>query len=77
MIADIFYPIFTLTITVLAYFMQKNCLGFLPSPRHCPGPPGGLTAPLRPPAVIVFGLAKSRCTHIFSVLSPDCNINKN
>ena len=24
MIADIFYPIFTLTITVLAYFAQKN-----------------------------------------------------
>ena len=29
MIAEIFYPIFTLTITVLACSIQKNCLGAL------------------------------------------------
>ena len=70
MIADIFYPIFTVRIIVLPRYIQKNCLQFSLSPRHCPGPPGGLTAPPRPPAAIVFGLAKSRCTHIFFVLSP-------
>ena len=48
MIADIFYPIFTLTITVLACFIQKNCLGLLPSPRHCPGPLEVLQLPQTP-----------------------------
>ena len=47
MIADIFYPIFTLTITVLAYF---NVEGFTTtsSPRHCPGALGGLQLPSDP-----------------------------
>ena len=47
MVADIFYPIFTLKITVLACFIQekqKN-LGASSPPGHLPGPPGGLTAP--------------------------------
>ena len=51
MVADIFYPIFTLKITVLACFIQekqKN-LGASSPPGHLPGPPGGLTAPLPPP----------------------------
>ena len=74
MIADIFYPIFTLTITILACFTRKKLKlfrGFSPtrSPRHCPRTPGGLAALPRPPALIVFGFAKNRCAHIFSVLS--------
>ena len=49
----IFYPIFTLTITVLACFTQKKtklCGGFTPmtSPKHRPGPSGELTAPPDP-----------------------------
>ena len=51
MVADIFYPIFTLKITVLACFIQekqKN-LGASSPPGHLPGPPGGLTAPPTPP----------------------------
>ena len=50
MVADIFYPIFTLKITVLACFIQekqKN-LGASSPPGHLPGPPGGLTAPPLP-----------------------------
>ena len=45
MIANIFHPIFTLTITILASFVRKKAKlfrGFAPmlSPRHRPGPPG-------------------------------------
>ena len=75
MIAGIFYPTFILTITILACFIWKKKLfgGFAPtpSPKHCPGSPGVLTAPPKLPAAIAFGLAKNWCTHIFSVLSPD------
>ena len=74
MIADIFYPISTLTITVLAYFIRKKkCLGALHSRLHqgTTLDPLGLTAPPRPPAAIVFGFVRNRCAHIFSVLSPD------
>ena len=49
MVADIFYPIFTLKITMLAYFIQKKKkkkMGALPPPEHHFGPPGGITAPL-------------------------------
>ena len=67
MIVDIFYPIFTLTIIVLACFIRKKKLfgGFAPtpSPRHRAGPPGWLTTPPRPPAAIVFGFTKNRCAH--------------
>ena len=57
MIADIFYPRFTLTITILACFSQKKATLFggiapMPSPRHYPGHP-------RPPVAIVFGFAKN------------------
>ena len=76
MIADIFYPIFILTITILACFIRRKSkivqgFAYTLSPRHRPGPPAGLNAPLRPTASIVFGFAKTRCAHIFSVLSPD------
>ena len=77
MIADIFYPIFTLMITILACFTRKKVKlfrGFSPtrSPRHCPRPPGGggIQLPPRAPASIGFGFSKNRCTHIFSALYP-------
>ena len=79
MITDTLYPIFTLTITVLACFIQKNknkkkC-GASPPPGYLLGPPKGLTATPRSPAAIVFGFAKNRCAYIFSVLSPeDCHL---
>ena len=76
MIADIFYPILTLKITVLAYFIRKKetklFVGFSPTPStgHHPGHSGELTAPPRPPVAILFGFSKNRCAHIFFVLSP-------
>ena len=53
MIANIFHPIFTLTITILASFVRKKaklCRGFAPmlSPRHRPGPPGYNPPPQTP-----------------------------
>ena len=64
MIADIFYLIFILTITVTACFIRKKKIvrGFHTHTftSHHPGPP----------ASIVFGFAKNRCAHIFSLLSP-------
>ena len=66
MVADIFYPILTLKITVLALFYTKKRSGASPPPEHHPGPPGGLTAPPIPPAA-----KKKRCAHIFSGLSPE------
>ena len=76
MIADIFYPIFTLTIAILACFIRKKSkivqgFAYMRSPRHCPGPHGRLKAPPIATASIVFGFAKNQCAHIFSVLSPD------
>ena len=50
MVADIFYPILTLKITVLALFYTKKRSGASPPPEHHPGTPGGLTAPPIPPA---------------------------
>ena len=45
MIAYIFYPIFTLTITVLVCFIRKKQIVrefvSMPSPRHHLRPPGG------------------------------------
>ena len=73
MIADISYPISTLTITVLAYFIrEKNYSGALHplfNQGITQGPLGAYSSP-RPPAVIVFGFARNRCPHVFSVLSP-------
>ena len=76
MMVDIFYPIFTLTITVLARFIRKKLNSSGVSHLHlCQGialdPLEGLTGPTRPPAAIVFAFAKKRCAHIFSVLSPE------
>ena len=55
MIADIFYPIFTI---LLVYF---NVWGFHSDifTKALPWGPGGLTATPRPPAAIVFGLVKN------------------
>ena len=74
MIADIFCPIFTLTITILACFIRRKSkiakgFAYTRSPRHRSGPPGGLKSPPRPTASIIFGFAKTRRAHIFSVLS--------
>ena len=66
MIADIFYPIFTLKITVLACLMQKKNWRPRP-PGHLSRPPGGFTTPPIPPVA----KKKKRCVHIFSELSPD------
>ena len=74
MIADIFYPISTVTITVLAYFSRKKIVQGLCThafTRTSPWALWELTALPIPPAVIVFGFAKNRCAHIFSVLSLD------
>ena len=52
MTADIFYPIFTLTITVLACFIRKKkmFLGFAPTPStgHHPGHSGKFQLPPDP-----------------------------
>ena len=70
MITDIFYPIFNLTITILACYTRKKAKlfgRFAPtcSPRYHPGPTGGLTVPPRPPASIVFGFAKNDAPKFF------------
>ena len=89
MIADIFYPIFTLMITILACFIRKKkrkiVLGIctLMFTKVLPWTPwrggeGGLTARPGPPSFsIVFGFSKNRCAHIFSVSSPESNRFKN
>ena len=76
MIADTFYPIFTLMINVLACFIRKkkqNCLLAL-YPCLQQGITldtlGSFTAPPKPPAGILFGFSKNQCAHIFSVLFP-------
>ena len=64
MLADIFYPLFTLKITDLSCFIDTKKSGALPPPPpgHLPGPPGGLAAfPIAPDA-------KKQWTHIFSGL---------
>ena len=58
MIADNFYPIFTLVITVLACFIQKK-LGALPPPAYLLGLPGGLTAPTDPQLQSFLALPKT------------------
>ena len=66
MVADIFYHLFTLIITILVCFIQKNLFRVFeptPSPRHW-------VPSLKPPAAIVFGLAKIWCAHIFFSIIP-------
>ena len=66
MVADIFYHLFTLIITILVCFIQKNLFRVFeptPSPRHW-------VPSLKPPAAIVFGLAKIWCVHIFFSIIP-------
>ena len=81
-VVDIFYLIFTLMITVLVCLMYMGkkkivpglCTHAFTRPRYHPRPPGGLQLPPSPQLqsflAIVFGFTKSRCTYIFSVLSP-------
>ena len=74
MIADIFYPISNVTITVLAYFTRKkNCSGALHPCLHQDitlGPLGAYSSS-HTPSCNRFWLCQNRCTHIFSVLSLD------
>ena len=88
MIADIFYPIFTLTITILACFIRKKrkivqgiCTHtFTKASPWTPwrGEGGGAySSPWTPSFSIIFGFSKNRCTHIFSVSSPESNRFKN
>ena len=69
MIADIFYPKFTITITNLVCFIQKKKVfwGFCTHHFTKTSP----WASRRPPAATVFDFDKNQCAHIFSVLSPD------
>ena len=64
MVADIFYPLFTLKITDFLCFIDIKKSGALPPPPlgHLPGPSGGLAASPIPP------VTKKQCTHIFSGL---------
>ena len=64
MVVNIFYPIFTLKITILACLIQKK-IGGPGHTRASPCTPGGLTAPPIPET------AKKQCAHIFSGLYPD------
>ena len=80
MIADIFYPIFNLTITVLACFIRKKAKLFRDlHTRVFQGtaldPLGGLELPPDPQLQSFFGYAKNRYAHIFSILSPDLLFN--
>ena len=51
MVVDIFYPLLTLKITILACFIQKKSGDFgAPPPDHHLGHPGGLTAPFHTPS---------------------------
>ena len=64
MIADIFYPIFILLITVLVCFIQKKTKlfgGFAPmlSPRHYLGPPSGSCLPSDPQLQLFLALLKT------------------
>ena len=65
MVADIFCPIFTLKVTVLACLIQKKKIA-LPPPGHQPGPPGGLTSPPIPPTA-----KKTMCPYFFWIIP--CN----
>ena len=73
MIADIFYPIFILTITILACFMRKKKLfrGFAPtpSPGHYPGPPEGFQLlPLSPHLQSFLAFPKAEAPIFFCII---------
>ena len=76
MIAGIFYPIFTLTITVLACFIQKKKIVQrfvpMPSPGHRPRPPGGrgVTAPLQTLSCSCFWLFQKLMRPYFFCIIP-------
>ena len=74
MIADIFFPIFTLKNTVLACFIRKKKKLFggfapTPSPGHHPGPPGGFQFPPGPHLQSFLGFPKTNAS-IFFVCYP-------
>ena len=69
MITDTFYPIFTLTITVLACFIQKKQkqkkLRASPPPRYLFGPLKGLTATPDPQLQLFLALPKTNASIFF------------
>ena len=70
MITDTFYPIFTLTITVLACFIQKKQkqkkkLRASPPPRYLFGPLKGLTATPDPQLQLFLALPKTSASIFF------------
>ena len=78
MITDIFYPIFNLTITVLACYTRKKAKlfgRFAPtrSPRYHPGPTGGLTAPPDPQLQLFLALPRTDAPKFFLYCPQDVN----
>ena len=69
MVADIFYPILTLKITVLVCFIQKKFGGLTPRQSITLDPLVGLQLPHT--LSCKQKTKKKRCVHIFSGLSPD------
>ena len=74
MITNIFHPIFTLTITILACFVRKKAKlfrGFAPtlSPRHRPGPPAYSPPPPDPQLQSFLALPRTE-TPIFFLYYP-------
>ena len=66
MVADIFYPILTLKITVLVSFIQKKNRGPCPQQSITQDPMVGLQLP----PLNTLSCKKKQCAHIFSGLSP-------
>ena len=75
MIADIFCPIIhPKDHRFSVFYIRKIFLGGFRTDiftKASPWGPGGHSATPRPPVAIVFDLAKNRCVHVFSALSPD------
>ena len=67
MVVDIFYPLLTLKITILACFIQKKSGDLPPPPDHHLRHPGGLTAPFHTPSC----KKKNNSPIFFSRLAPN------
>ena len=68
MVPDIFYPILTLKMTVLAFYTKK--IGGLAPTRASPWTPWWAYSSPTPPHPPYPQLQKKRCAHIFCGLSP-------
>ena len=74
MIADIFYPIFTIANIILACFIRKKSKIVQGICTHSFTKALPWTFLEGTPTSIVSCFAKNWCTHIFSILSPDNTI---